>query len=85
MDVGLCELRDGLIRHLAQLRTGRVVAINDHSKLAGRVVPNALERLVAEGRAGPARQHKRPALRGVRASGTVSDLVAEQRRDVDLG
>lgn len=84
MNVGVRELRDGLSRHLAQVRAGHVVTITDHGKPVARIVPvnspNALERLVAEGRVEPAKRRKRPAERGVRTSGTVSDLVAEQRR-----
>lgn len=89
MSVGLCELRDRLISRLAQVRAGRVVAITGHDRPAARVVPvgtpNALKRLVAEGRVEPARRPKRPAERGVRASGSVSDVVAAQRRDADHG
>jgi len=49
-----------------------------------RIVPiddrDTYDRLVAEGRITPARRPKRPAPKPHRASGTVSDLVAEQRR-----
>lgn len=84
MNVGIRELRDGLSRHLAQVRSGHVVTVTDHGEPVARIVPvgtlTALERLVAEGRVQLAHRPKRPAVRGVRASGTVSDLVAEQRR-----
>ena len=84
MNVGVRELRDGLSKHLAQVRAGHVVTVTDHGEPVARIVPvgtlNALERLVAEGRVQPAGRPKRPAERGVRAVGTVSDLVAEQRR-----
>lgn len=84
MDVGVRELRDGLSRHLAEVRAGRTVTVTDHGHPVARIVPigvpTALERLLAEGRVSPAAARKRPAPRPVKAAGTVSDLVAEQRR-----
>jgi prevent-host-death family protein len=84
MNVGVRELRDGLSRHLAQVRAGRTVTITDHGRPVARIVPidtlNALEQLVAEGRVQPATVPKRPAPKPVRAAGTVSDLIDEQRR-----
>jgi prevent-host-death family protein len=84
MEVGIRALRDGLSRYLAEVRSGHVVAVTDHGKVIARILPagepTALERLVAEGRVCPAKRHKRPAPQPVTAAGTVSDLVAEQRR-----
>lgn len=84
MSVGVRELRDGLSRHLAQVRAGHTVTVTDHGVPVARIVPvgepSTLERLVAEGRVMPAQQPKRPAGRRVKATGTVSDLVVEQRR-----
>ena len=84
MSIGVRELRDGLSRHLAHVRAGHSVTVTDHGVPVARIVPigvpNALERLVAEGRVAPAKQPKRPAGRRVKATGTVSDLVAEHRR-----
>jgi prevent-host-death family protein len=80
--VGIRELRDGLSRYLAQVRAGRTVT--DHGRPVARIVPvdepGPLERLIAEGLVQPARQRERVAPQPVEASGTVSDLVAEQRR-----
>jgi hypothetical protein len=42
--------------------------------------PTRLERLIAEGRVRPARRQKEPSSEPITAAGTVSDLVAEQRR-----
>ncbi len=84
MDVGVRELRDGLSRHLAEVRSGRTVTVTDHGRPIARIVPvgrlTRLEQLVAEGRVHPARQRKVPAPAPVAASGLVSDLVADQRR-----
>ncbi len=84
MSVGVRELRDALSRHLAHVRAGHTVTVTDHDAPVARIVPigvpSALERLITEGRVIPAKQPKRPAGRRVKAAGTVSDLVAEQRR-----
>lgn len=83
MNVGVRELRDGLSRHLAEVRQGRTVTVTDHGRPVARIVPvdapNNLERLIVEGRVSPAAGHKVRAPRPIKAGGTVSDLVAEQR------
>ncbi|GDY34035.1 type II toxin-antitoxin system Phd/YefM family antitoxin [Gandjariella thermophila] len=82
--VGIRALRDGLSRHLAAVREGHTLTVTDHGQVIARIVPagrpSALERLIAEGRVTPARRRKRPAPEPVKASGIVSDLVADQRR-----
>jgi len=84
VQVGIRELRDGLSRHLAEVRKGRTVTVTDHGRPIARIVPvgppGALERLIAEGRVRPAKRRKRPAPEPVATAGTVSDLVVEQRR-----
>lgn len=84
VDVGVRELRDGLSRHLAEVRAGRVVTVTDHGRPIARIVPvdrlTRLEQLRAEGRVRPARARKQLAPDPVEAAGTVSDLVDEQRR-----
>ncbi len=84
MEVGIRALRDGLSRHLAEVRRGRTVTVTDHGQVIARIVPagtpTVLEQLIAEGRVQPARRRKQPAPDPVSAAGTVSDLVAEQRR-----
>lgn len=84
MDVGIRELRDGLSRHLAEVRGGRTITITDHGKPIARIVPVAerttLERLIAEGKVTPAKRRKRPAPVPIKTDGPVSDLIDEQRR-----
>lgn len=84
MDVGVRELRDGLSRHLAEVRSGRTVTVTDHGRPIARIVPveqpTRLEQLRAEGRVQLARTRKQRAPEPVSSTGTVSDLVGEQRR-----
>ncbi len=84
MEVGVRELRDGLSRHLASVREGHTITVTDHGRPVARIVPvgapTKLEQLIAEGHVQPARRGRRPLPAPVRASGTVSDLIDEQRR-----
>lgn len=84
MEIGIRELRDGLSRHLAQVRQGRTVTITDHGRPVARIVPvevlTRLEQLIAEGRVQPAVRRKRPAPEPVTGNGGVIDLVPDQRR-----
>lgn len=84
MDVGVRELRDGLSRHLAAVRDGRTLTVTDHGRPIAQIIPvggpTRLEQLLAEGRVRRARRRKDPAPEPVAPGGTVSDLVAEQRR-----
>lgn len=84
MDVGVRELRNGLSRHLAEVRSGHTVTVTDHGAPIARIVPvtslSRLERLIAEGRVRPAGSQKKPAPKPLASSGSVSDLVIEQRR-----
>lgn len=84
MKVGIRELRDGLSRHLAEVRRGHSVTVTEHGRVIARIVPagspTPLERLIAEGRVRPARKPKQLSRDPVPIAGTVSDLVNEQRR-----
>jgi len=85
VNVGVRELRDGLSRHLAEVRAGRTVTVTDHGQPIARIVPvdrpTRLEQLIAEGRVHPGRRQKQPApRRPLPTGGTVSDLIADQRR-----
>lgn len=81
--VGIRELRDGLSRYLAAVRSGRTVTVTDHGRPIARIVPvdqpSLLERLVADGLVQPAAQRERSLPSPVPATGSVSELVAEQR------
>ncbi|AFU05583.1 type II toxin-antitoxin system Phd/YefM family antitoxin [Nocardia brasiliensis] len=84
MNVGIRELRDGLSRHLAEVRAGRTVTVTDHGQPIARIVPvgrlTRLEQLRQEGRVHPARMRKQPSPEPVKTHGSVSDLIEEQRR-----
>jgi prevent-host-death family protein len=84
MEIGVRELRDGLSRHLAEVRSGKTVTVTDHGRPIARIVPverlTRLEQLREEGRVQPARKRKQPAPEPVQAQGAVTDLIEEQRR-----
>jgi prevent-host-death family protein len=85
MEAGVRELRDHLSRYLELVRDGQEVTVTDHGKAVARLVPldrpRPLDRLIAEGLVTPGRTAKRPRTsRPLKAKGSVSDLVAEQRR-----
>jgi prevent-host-death family protein len=84
MNVGVKELRDSLSRHLAEVRSGHIVTVTDHGQPIARIVPvnrpTRLEQLLAEGRVRPAQRAKQSVPGPLKTQGTVSDLVADQRR-----
>ena len=84
MEVGVRELRDNLSRYLDRVRDDDEVVITDRGRAIARVVPigaeRVLDRLIAEGVVTPARRPKRRAGKPIKTKGTVSDLVADQRR-----
>ncbi len=78
-------MRDHLSRYLAEVRDGAEITVTDHGHAVARLVPfeqpRPLERLIAEGLVTPAGTRKRRrTAQPITARGTVSDLVAEQRR-----
>ena len=85
MEAGVRELRDNLSRYLSVVRKGHDVTVTDHGKAVARLVPldqpRTIDRLIREGLISPPVHEKRPRTAPpVTGSGTVSDLVAEQRR-----
>lgn len=86
LDVGVRELRDQLRRWLDAVKSGEEVTITDRGRPIARLIgvssPPSLERLIAEGVVTRAKRRRRQdrAHRKLRAGGTVSDLVADQRR-----
>ncbi|OJW01534.1 MAG: prevent-host-death protein [Microbacterium sp. 67-17] len=82
--IGIRELRDGLSRHLADVRAGTELTVTDHGRPVAMIVPigveSGLEALVRAGLATLPRSGRAELLEPVEASGTVSDLVADQRR-----
>ncbi|MFF1818979.1 type II toxin-antitoxin system Phd/YefM family antitoxin [Kribbella sp. NPDC058245] len=84
MDIGIRELRDGLSRHLAQVREGHTITVTDHGKPIAQIVPVArltkLQQMIANGEAQAPVRPKGPAPTPIKTKGTVSDLVIEDRR-----
>ena len=84
MEVGVRELRNGLSRYLERVQGGEELVVTDRGRAIARLLPiggeRALDRLIAEGLVTPARQPKEPGRPPIKAKGTVSDLVAAQRR-----
>ncbi len=83
-EVGIRELRDRLSRYLARVQAGEEVVITDRGRAIARMVPmsgeRTIDRLIREGRVTPAKQRRRSLPTPLATKGTVSDLVAHQRR-----
>lgn len=84
MDVGVRELRNGLSRHLAAVRRGQVITVTDHGRPIARIVgvdeESPIEHLVAAGKVTPARRERGQLPPREGASGSVSELISQQRR-----
>jgi prevent-host-death family protein len=84
VEVGVRELRNNLSRYLDKVRDGEEVVVTDRGRAIARVLPiggeQAIDRLIREGRVTPAKMRRRSRPRPVKTAGTVSDLIAEQRR-----
>lgn len=83
--VGVRDLKDQLSRYLALVRSGREVIVTDHGRPVARLVPvdrgaSVLDELVARGEVSAPRRGARRAPKPIAAKGSVSDLVARQRR-----
>jgi len=83
-EVGVRDLRDHLSRYLDVVRAGHEVVVTDRGTAIARLVPlngeRALDRLISEGRVTPAASSSRELPAPIETNGTVSDLVADQRR-----
>lgn len=86
MEVGVRELRNQLRRWLDAIEQGDEITITERGRPVARLIgvsgPSMRERLIAEGVITPAKRPRRRSrdYRKVKARGTVSDLIAEQRR-----
>jgi prevent-host-death family protein len=82
---GIRELRANLSQYLDRVRNGEEIVVTDRGTAIARIVPldepRAFDRLVRDGVIEPAPMpHRSRPRRRVTTDGTVSDLVAEQRR-----
>jgi prevent-host-death family protein len=82
--MGIRELRDGLSRHIANVRRGATITVTDHGTPVARIVPievpSALEQLIAEGIVQLPPHRKRPAPDPVVADVSLSETVLADRR-----
>jgi prevent-host-death family protein len=88
VEVGIRELRLNLSKYVARARRGTNIVVTDHGRPVARLGPleedeDTFARLVREGIIIPARRPKRAALPPLvdeaDVTGTVSDLVLEDR------
>jgi len=86
MEVGVRELRNQLSRWIDAAQAGEEIVITERGRPVARLGPadgsTKLERLIAEGLVQPPRAPRQPAadFKPVRARGSVSALVRDQRR-----
>jgi len=84
ISIGIRALRDGLSRHIAEVRDGATITVTDHGTPVARItpigVPTALDQLVAEGVVQRPTRAKRPAPDPVVADTSLSETVLADRR-----
>jgi prevent-host-death family protein len=83
--VGIRELRENLSSYIDRASSGEEIVITDRGKRVARIVgPSKLDRLIAEGRARPARTPKEPidldTLPVLEAPPTLSDVVIRDKQ-----
>ncbi len=86
VEVGVRDLKNNLSRYLERVQGGEEVIVTDRGRPVARLSAldasaDRLAELVALGVVRPpTRLTRRPPVRRIRPEGSVSDLVAEQRR-----
>jgi prevent-host-death family protein len=86
MEIGVRELRNQLSRWIDVAQAGEEIVITERGRPVARLGPadgsTELQRLIAEGLVQPPAARRKPAadLKPVRARGSVSELVRDQRR-----
>lgn len=84
VEVSVTELRAGLSRYLRDVADGAVITVTHRGRPVGRLVgmdePDHRLATTIASALQPARTHIRYLPERIAATGTVSDLVAEQRR-----
>lgn len=84
-ETGIRELRNHLSRYLERVQEGEEVTVTDRGTAVARIIPvtrpRPLDQLIEEGlvERAPVGRRTRPAHQ-VATRGTISDLVADQRR-----
>ena len=85
IEVGVRDLKNNLSRYLERVRNGEEVLVTDHGRPVARLSPveastSGLAALIEAGLAQPPKSDRRALPKLIKATGIVSDLVAEQRR-----
>ena len=86
VEVGVRDLKNNLSRYLERVKDGEEVIVTDRGKPVARLAAldpstDRLAELIAAGLVRPAKRSTRTApKRRIKPEGSVSDLVAEQRR-----
>lgn len=82
--IGIRALRDGLSAQLQRVKAGETIEVTEHGRVIARIVPvgreSAFDRLVAEGIVELPAEVGDALPQRIRARGTVSDLISDQRR-----
>ncbi|SFS15907.1 Antitoxin component of toxin-antitoxin stability system, DNA-binding transcriptional repressor [Agrococcus baldri] len=82
--VGIRALRDGLSAQLQRVKAGETIEVTEHGRVIARIVPatqeSKLERLIAAGLVTLPTGQRRALPEPLVVDGTVSDLIADQRR-----
>ena len=85
VDVGVRDLKNNLSRHLASVKDGAEITVTEHGRPVARIIPigastDRLAQLIEAGLVRAPRSSTRELPTPIKASGSVSDLVADQRR-----
>jgi prevent-host-death family protein len=86
--VGVRELRQNLSVYLTSVKRGEAFEVTEHGRPVARLLPNVgdvdpLERLIAEGRATPARQSHRDLASPPSMPGSPLGRIIQEMRDED--
>lgn len=83
-EVGVRELRNNLSRYLDRIQQGEELVVTDRGRAIARLLPvtgeRRIDRLIREGKVTPTTTAQRTLPKKVKAKGSVSELVSEQRR-----
>lgn len=82
--VGIRDLKNHLSAHISRVKSGGMVTVTEHGRPVARIVPieerSILEELIEAGVATPPVRSQRTKPHPMAANGSVSGLVAAQRR-----